>query len=101
MEYVCKLLTLTAVVLWVWFSRWQELQECFEKKDIPMLQEAITKLSKEDAEYHLKRCVDSGLWVPGGGDDSDSTPAGAGNDFPADEEQEEVYEQVDDVTDID
>ena len=80
--------------------RWQELQECFEKKDIPMLQEAITKLSKEDAEYHLKRCVDSGLWVPGGGDDSDSTP-GAGNDLPGEEEQEEVYEQVDDVTDID
>ena len=96
-------MTLTAVVLWVWFSRLQELQECFEKKDIPMLQEAITKLSKEDAEYHLKRCVDSGLWVPGGGDDSsDSTPAGAaGNDLPGDEEQEEVYEQVDDVTDID
>ncbi|XP_074640000.1 hsp90 co-chaperone Cdc37-like [Tubulanus polymorphus] len=43
----------------------KELQECFEKKDIALLQEAITKFPKEEAEYHIKRCVDSGLWVPG------------------------------------
>lgn len=48
------------------------LQECFEKKDIGMLQEAVTKLSKEDAEYHIKRCIDSGLWVPGGSGDPDA-----------------------------
>lgn len=40
------------------------LKECFEKKDIAMLQDAVTKLPKEEAEYHIKRCIDSGLWVP-------------------------------------
>lgn len=30
-----------------------------------MLQEAIAKLPPEEATYHMKRCVDSGLWVPG------------------------------------
>lgn len=29
-----------------------------------MLQETIAKMSKEDAVYYMKRCVDSGLWVP-------------------------------------
>ena len=29
-----------------------------------MLQEAVTKLPKEEAEYHIKRCIDSGLWIP-------------------------------------
>jgi cell division cycle protein 37 len=55
------------------------LQECFEKKDIGMLQEAVTKLSKEDAEYHIKRCIDSGLWVPGAGDkDTETDDSAAG-----------------------
>lgn len=49
----------------------QELQECFEKKDIPLLQEVVAKMNKEEAEYHIKRCIDSGLWVPGGGKDND------------------------------
>lgn len=28
------------------------------------MQEAIGKMPEEEAKYHLKRCVDSGLWVP-------------------------------------
>ena len=35
-----------------------------------MLQDAVTKLPKEEAEYHIKRCIDSGLWVPGAGEDN-------------------------------
>lgn len=42
----------------------QELQECFETKSIAKLQEVLDKMPKEDATYHMKRCVDSGLWVP-------------------------------------
>ena len=42
----------------------QTLKECFEKKDIALLQDAVTKIPKEEAEYHIKRCIDSGLWVP-------------------------------------
>ncbi|KAL1460794.1 hypothetical protein WDU94_012741 [Cyamophila willieti] len=40
------------------------LKKCFEVQDTAMLQEAIASLSPEDATYHMKRCVDSGLWVP-------------------------------------
>ena len=29
-----------------------------------MLQQAITQLPEDEARYHMKRCVDSGLWVP-------------------------------------
>lgn len=59
------------------------LKKCFELQDTAMLQEAIASLSPEEATYHMKRCVDSGLWVPeakksageGGGDEGqDSTP---------------------------
>lgn len=42
----------------------QELKECFESKSIPKLQEVLSNMPKEVATYHMKRCVDSGLWVP-------------------------------------
>ena len=42
----------------------QELKECFETKDVALLKEVIANMSREDATYHMKRCVDSGLWVP-------------------------------------
>lgn len=41
-----------------------ELKECFETQDIAKLQEVVAKMDEEDAKYHIKRCVDSGLWVP-------------------------------------
>ncbi|XP_067000608.1 hsp90 co-chaperone Cdc37 [Anabrus simplex] len=41
-----------------------ELKKCFESQDIPLLQETIAKMPEEEARYHMKRCVDSGLWVP-------------------------------------
>lgn len=40
------------------------LQKCFEARDIPLLQKTISELPEDEAKYHLKRCVDSGLWVP-------------------------------------
>lgn len=42
----------------------QALQKCFESRDIELLQETISKMPEDEAKYHLKRCVDSGLWVP-------------------------------------
>ena len=54
-----------------------ELKECFETRNVAKLQEVLDKLSKEDATYHMKRCVDSGLWV------SDAKAAGL---TPANEE---------------
>ncbi|KAM6939480.1 hsp90 co-chaperone Cdc37-like [Xenentodon cancila] len=49
----------------------KELQRGFDEKNIQMLQEAMNKLDPEEGRYHLKRCVDSGLWVPDKGEDED------------------------------
>lgn len=43
-----------------------DLKKCFETQNIELLQETISKMSEEDAKYYMKRCVDSGLWVPDG-----------------------------------
>jgi len=42
----------------------ESLQKCFEMQDIPLLQQTIAAMPEEEATYHMKRCVDSGLWVP-------------------------------------
>jgi len=79
----------------------QILQDCFEKKDVAMLQDAVTKMSKEDAEYHIRRCIDSGLWVPGGGDkgddDTEDGASAAESDAAAasDTAEDNVYAHVD------
>lgn len=44
----------------------ETLRVAFESRDVEQLREAITNLDPADAEYHMKRCVDSGLWVAGG-----------------------------------
>merc|ERR1711972_136954 len=41
-----------------------EMQEAFRTKDMARLHRAVESLSEEDAKYHMKRCEDSGLWVP-------------------------------------
>ncbi|KAG7222571.1 hypothetical protein INR49_016168 [Caranx melampygus] len=63
----------------------KEIQRSFDEKNIQMLQEAFNKLHPEEGKYHLKRCIDSGLWVPdsGEGDDDDE------DDNEDDEEEEE------------
>ncbi|KAK7503097.1 hypothetical protein BaRGS_00005723 [Batillaria attramentaria] len=42
----------------------EKLKQCFESRDISLLQQAVLEMPKEEAEYHIKRCIDSGLWVP-------------------------------------
>eukprot|EP00933_Yihiella_yeosuensis_P023166 TRINITY_DN18086_c0_g1_i2.p1 TRINITY_DN18086_c0_g1~~TRINITY_DN18086_c0_g1_i2.p1 ORF type:complete len:355 (-),score=99.41 TRINITY_DN18086_c0_g1_i2:201-1265(-) len=42
----------------------KEMQIAFETKDGARLQAAVEALPMEEAKYHLKRCEDSGLWVP-------------------------------------
>lgn len=41
-----------------------EMREAFEAQDIQRLQVAVESLPDEEARYHLRRCEDSGLWVP-------------------------------------
>ncbi|XP_006818504.1 hsp90 co-chaperone Cdc37-like isoform X1 [Saccoglossus kowalevskii] len=40
------------------------LQKCFESKDIELLQKTLQEMEVKEAQYHMKRCVDSGMWVP-------------------------------------
>jgi cell division cycle protein 37 len=47
------------------------LQEAFGERDVDALKGALSKLSTEDAQYHMQRCIDSGLWDPSGGGGGD------------------------------
>lgn len=59
----------------------QELQKCFDVKDVQMLQDAISKMDPTDAKYHMQRCIDSGLWVPNSksGEAKEGEEAGPGD----------------------
>lgn len=46
----------------------EAMQKAFEEQDIAALHAAVASLKKEDAKYHMQRCEDSGLWVPGPGE---------------------------------
>jgi len=43
----------------------QSMQDAFESRDTDQLRAAIMALDPKDAEHHMKRCVDSGLWNAG------------------------------------
>ena len=49
--------------------------EAFESRNVDQLKEALMQLPPDEAERHMQRCIDSGLWVAnaggGGGDDDD------------------------------
>ena len=38
------------------------MQEAFESRQKEALEEALRSMPVEEAEYHMKRCIDSGLW---------------------------------------
>mmetsp|Transcript_18424 Transcript_18424/g.38355 ORF Transcript_18424/g.38355 Transcript_18424/m.38355 type:complete len:427 (+) Transcript_18424:46-1326(+) len=42
------------------------LQAAFESREMDKLQEALMAMTPKDAQYHMKRCADSGLWNPEG-----------------------------------
>ena len=42
------------------------LQEAFGERSVEALKTALESLSTEDAQYHMQRCIDSGLWDPQG-----------------------------------
>jgi cell division cycle protein 37 len=43
----------------------EALQDAFESRDIDELKRVLSEMDPHEAEYHMKRCVDSGLWVAG------------------------------------
>ena len=65
----------------------EELQKCFEQRDIALLQEVIAKMEPEEARRHIQRCVDSGLWVP-----DESSPLHPKNQNKG--QIEEIYEEA-------
>lgn len=48
-----------------------ELQKCFETRDPELLKETLTNMGEEQAEYHMQRCIDAGLWTPHKVEDED------------------------------
>lgn len=46
----------------VWESLPPLMQQAFECQDMTMLENALSMLTKEEADYHMKRCEDAGLW---------------------------------------
>ncbi|CAL1588089.1 unnamed protein product [Knipowitschia caucasica] len=60
-----------------------EMQNCFDEKNIQLLQDVISKMDPTEAKIHMKRCIDSGLWVPN-----------AKTDEGEEKEEEATYEEV-------
>ena len=56
----------------------------------------MSKLSEEDARYHLDRCIKSGLWVPDANKArADEGAENEGGEEEKGEKEEETYENVD------
>ena len=58
-----------------------------------MLQKVLGELPDEEARYHLKRCVDSGLWIPNA-QDAGQGPAKDGANSEKPEEEYDVPDQA-------
>ncbi|XP_046694218.1 hsp90 co-chaperone Cdc37 isoform X2 [Silurus meridionalis] len=66
----------------------KEMQKCFDEKDIQMLQDYISKMDPTvSVRHHMKRCIDSGLWVPNSRTDDDAEKE-------EEKEEEPQYEEV-------
>lgn len=73
----------------------QCLQDCFESKDIDLLKKTITELPEEEARYHMKRCIDSGMWVPDASDlEKMEASAESKASTSTSNEEEDIYEDA-------
>lgn len=54
----------------------KEMQECFERQDISSLQSVALNMDAVEFQNHLKRCIDSGLWVPDANKNKDEAANG-------------------------
>lgn len=69
----------------------EELQKCFESKNVDLLKTTLQKMEPREAEATLKLCIDSGLWLENAaGDDTDDI---AQPDEAAEETFEDAIEQ--------
>lgn len=70
-----------------------ELRECFDSRDTQKLKDVLNQMDMTEATYHMKRCIDSGLWVPdakGAFDEADEEPK---IEEPAEESAEQPAEE--------
>ncbi|XP_071210733.1 hsp90 co-chaperone Cdc37-like [Salvelinus alpinus] len=67
----------------------EEMKKCFDDKDISMLQEAVSKMDPMEAKGHMKRCIDSGLWVPNANTDNEEDKEEDEEEDKEDEEEPE------------
>ncbi len=73
----------------------ESLKQCFESQDIKLLQDTLLTMKKEEAEYHMDRCVKSGLWVPDGGKNKANQDENAKiTDVDQEGNEEEIYTEV-------
>ncbi|XP_075675833.1 hsp90 co-chaperone Cdc37-like [Dermatophagoides pteronyssinus] len=49
----------------------EPLQQCFIKRDVELLKETLKQMDDDEAEYHMKRCIDAGLWLTERPEDED------------------------------
>ncbi|EDW79535.1 uncharacterized protein Dwil_GK20531 [Drosophila willistoni] len=70
-----------------------ELKACFESRDVELLQKTIAAMPVDVAKYHMKRCVDSGLWVPNAADAEAPASSGSGVEKTDDAKEESAKEK--------
>ncbi|XP_054159006.1 hsp90 co-chaperone Cdc37-like [Oppia nitens] len=68
----------------------ESLQKCFESRDIQLLQKTIAEMPEEEARLHMKRCIDSGLWVP----DANSKELLLGGEIESEDNSEGIYSEL-------
>lgn len=68
------------------------MQDCFESRDVAMLQDALSKMPRDEAAYHLDRCIKSGLWIPNAKDAEGDAEEGTKNE--EEENQEKITQDV-------
>jgi len=56
--------TMHAFPLLTFFSFTSYPLQAFESQDLPRLQGVLASMDPDEAKACMKRCVDSGLWVP-------------------------------------
>lgn len=44
----------------------REMQEAFGERDVDALRRLLEQMPPDEAQLHMKRCIDSGLWDPQG-----------------------------------
>uniref|UniRef100_A0A915JD22 Cdc37 C-terminal domain-containing protein n=1 Tax=Romanomermis culicivorax TaxID=13658 RepID=A0A915JD22_ROMCU len=43
----------------------ENMKQCFLKRDAEELERIAMEMNVKDFQYHLQRCIESGLWIPG------------------------------------